>query len=66
MSIRTLRDRTLPELMRALEDRLSRIERRTSYTVGTPPNAYVLEVNAAGQLVARHGTTDTETVIASP
>lgn len=66
MAQRVLRNRTLPELMRALEDRLTRLERRSSLTVGTPPNGYVLEVDAAGNLVARHGSTGTTTVIASP
>lgn len=66
MATRSIRFNDLGELIRDVLDRLGRLERRNRYTVGTPPNAYVLEVNAAGQLTARNTTTSTVTVVAVP
>lgn len=66
MALRDLRKATTEDLLRDLVDRVRRIEHRTSLTIGSGTQAYVLEVNAAGQLTARHATTNTVTVIALP
>lgn len=66
MAVRAIQTRDLPELLRNIIDRLGRLERRSRYVVGTGTSAYVLEVNASGQLTARHATTGTVTVIAVP
>lgn len=66
MAVRASKIKDMPELIRDVLDRLGRLERRSRYVVGTGASAYVLEVNAAGQLTARHATTGTVTVIAVP
>lgn len=66
MAVRAIKINQLPDLIRDILDRVGRLERRNRYTVGTGTKAYVLEVNAAGRLVARHATTGTVTVIAMP
>lgn len=66
MPSRILRKRTLEELIRDLEDRISRLERRTSLVIGSGASAFVIEVDAAtGNLVARHPSGLT-TVLALP
>lgn len=66
MAARPRRPRTAEDLLRDLDDRLRVLEHRTFVVVGTPANAYVLEVNAAGELTARNTTTGTVTVVALP
>lgn len=66
MARQPTRPRTVAELLRWLDDRLRTLEHRTHVQIGTPPNAYVVEVDDAGRLVARHGTTGTVTVLAEP
>ncbi|MFF3665478.1 hypothetical protein [Microtetraspora malaysiensis] len=66
MAVRQLRPRTVEDWVRDVMDRLRVIEHRTTVVVGTAPNAYVLEVDSQGRLTARHATTGTITVIASP
>jgi hypothetical protein len=66
MSWRQLRQTDGPRLIQEIVDRLRRLETRTRYVVGTGTNAYVIEVNAAGNLTARHATTGTVTIIAVP
>jgi hypothetical protein len=60
------RKTTVEELLSDLLSRIRRVETRTRATVGSGANTYVLEVNGAGQLTARHAGTGTVTVIASP
>lgn len=66
MPVRRLRPRTAAELIRDLDDRIRRLEQRTEVVIGLPPNAYLLSVNGAGQLVATNTTTNTTTVVAVP
>jgi hypothetical protein len=60
------RARTFEEYVRELDDRLRVLEHRTFLVLGVPPNAYLLEVNAAGELVATNTTTGTATTVALP
>ncbi|MBP2703539.1 hypothetical protein JOL79_06965 [Microbispora sp. RL4-1S] len=53
------------ELIRDLDDRLRRLENRQFVQIGVPPNAYVLQVDDAGQLVAT-SSGGTATVVALP
>jgi hypothetical protein len=62
MTRREFRRRNVEEILRDLEDRLRRIEQRTTVVVGN----YVLEQNGTGQLQARHAMTGTVTVLANP
>lgn len=66
MSLRQLRQTDGARLIQEIVDRLRRLETRSRYVVGTGTTAYVIEVNAAGLLTARHATTGTVTVIAVP
>lgn len=66
MPERTLKPLSLDELIRRLDDRIRRLEQRTEIMIGVPPNAYLLSVNGAGQLVATNTTTGTPTVLAVP
>lgn len=66
MAVRQLRARTVEELMRDIVDRLRALEHRTSVVIGTAPHAYVLEVDQAGQLIARHAASGAVTVVAVP
>lgn len=66
MALGRLRPRTTEELLAGVLDRLRRLETRTSVTVGGPAGAYVLEVNEAGELTARHAATGHVTIVAVP
>ncbi len=66
MPARKLRPTTDRELVRELDDRIRRLETRTQVVVGTPADAYLLSVDAAGNLTAKHTTTGTVTTIAMP
>lgn len=66
MAARPRRPRSAEDLLRDLDDRLRVLEHRTFVVLGTPANAYVLEVNAAGELVATNTTTGSATVVALP
>lgn len=66
MAIDRLRPRNLDGLLLAIQDRLRKLESRSRVTVGAGAGVYVLEVNAAGELTARHTGTGTVTVIATP
>lgn len=54
------------EWIRRVEERLRILENRRAYMIGIAPNAYLIEVDLAGQLVATHTTTGTITVLAVP
>lgn len=43
-----------------------RLETRTRVVVGPPGHAWVVEVNPAGELIARHAETGAVTVLAAP
>lgn len=60
------RPETWRELVRDLDDRLRVLEHRPVVVVGTPPNSWVVEVDDAGRLTARHAATGAVTVIAAP
>ncbi|MBT2226240.1 hypothetical protein [Nonomuraea sp. NEAU-A123] len=66
MTQRQLRPRTAEELVKDFDDRIRRLETRSEYVIGIPPNAYLLAVNGLGQLTATNTTTSTTTVIALP
>ncbi|MBA9005910.1 hypothetical protein [Thermomonospora cellulosilytica] len=66
MVVRDPRPRTLEEVLRQMEDRIRRLEARTSTVVGAGDRAWVVEVDAAGRLVARHVATGAVTIIAAP
>lgn len=54
------------EWIRRTEERLRVLENRRAYVVGVPPNAYLIDVDLTGRLIATHTTTGTATVIALP
>lgn len=66
MPLRKRRPTTDAELIRELDDRIRRLETRTAVVVGVPPEAYLLQVDNAGRLVATQTTTGTVTVVALP
>lgn len=66
MAVRSTRIKDLGEMLRDILDRLGRLERRNRVVIGSGAAAYVLEVNAGGDLTARHATTGTVTTLASP
>lgn len=66
MATQPRRARSVEELLRGLDDRIRTLEHRTFLVLGVAPNAYLLEVNAAGELVATNTTTGTATVVALP
>ena len=66
MTQRRIRPRSPEELVRDFDDRIRRLEARSEYVIGIPPNAYLLAVNGAGELTATNTTTNTTTVIALP
>ncbi|MEU4228317.1 hypothetical protein AB0F17_28820 [Nonomuraea sp. NPDC026600] len=65
MPKRTIKPQTDREVIRDLDDRLRRLETRPYVQVGVPPNAFVLQVDDAGQLVAT-SSAGTVTVLALP
>jgi hypothetical protein len=65
MPQRTNKPLTDRELIRSFDDRLRRLEQRPYVQVGVPPNAYLLQVDEAGQLVAT-SSAGTVTVVALP
>lgn len=54
------------EWIRRTEERLRVLENRRALVVGVPPNAYRLDVDLTGRLIATHTTTGTVTVVALP
>lgn len=65
MPQRTNKPTTDRELVRWLDDRLRRLEARPYVQVGVPPNAYVLQVDEQGRLVAT-SSAGAVTVVALP
>jgi hypothetical protein len=53
------------DVIREFDDRIRRLENRPYVQVGVPPNAYVLSVDEAGQLVAT-SSAGSVTVVALP
>lgn len=58
--------RTTEDLLTLVLERLERLETRTRVVVGPPGHAWVVEVNPAGELIARHAETGAVTVLAAP
>lgn len=66
MSARGHAARTTEDILVSMLERLERLETRTRVVVGPPGRAWVIEVNPAGELVARHATTGAVTILAVP
>lgn len=66
MPNRELRERSLEDLLTAMNDRIRRLEHRTAAVVGSGSAAWVVEVDTAGRLTARHAASGAVTVLAAP